>query len=365
VKVTSSVATPSAVRFKATDALAAVLLAGFLILLLAFPAELFNKTYEENEEEIHLVFTHMGLRRHHLSRWVGYLVYVLVGAGLLTWLALGEEGSDGNPFAVAVGLFVALPLVTFAFEFPAELYLRTRSRIPGHLRVLPTALIVAGACALISRALHLEPAYLYGVFAGYTALRVGALAEEEEGKSVLVGVIAVAIIAGISWFAWGALDGEAHGDGRGWFVILVSTTFFWIFVLAAESLVFGLIPLKFLDGSLVRRWRTSAWLVPQLAAAAFFIYVQMLHGSTKKVDTVSDVIKPFALFAGFGLASFAFWAYFQWKGRPTAEHEEEEEELPAPPASVAPQPALAAAEVPASSGHVAQGADSPPPRYDS
>jgi hypothetical protein len=347
VKVTNSVATPSHVRFKATDALAAVLLAGFLVLLLAFPAELFNKTYDENEEEIHILLTRMGLRRRHLSKFAGWIAFVVVGAGLSIWLGLAE-GSDGNPLAVAVGLLVAVPVVMFAFEFPAELYLRTRSKIPGSLRVLPTALLVGAACAVLSRAIHLVPAYLYGVFAGYTAAREDALAEEEEGKSVLVGVIALAVLAGACWFAWGALDPQAHGASRDWFVILVSTAFFWIFVLAAESLVFGLIPLKYLDGSRLRGWRNSAWLIPQLLAAAFFIYVQMLHGSTQKVHTFGDVIKPFLLFVGVGLLSFAFWGYFQWKGRPTAGHHEETPEAagegapdPVPAGAPAvPQPAL-------------------------
>jgi hypothetical protein len=383
VQVTSSVPTPGQVRFKATSALLAAALAGFLVLLLAFPAEVFNKTYDENEEEIHLVFTRMGLRRHHLSRFWGYLVYVLVGVGLTVWLALGEE-SDGNPVAVAIGLLVALPVVTFAFEFSAELYLRTRSRIPGSLHVLPTALFVAALCAVISRLIHLEPAYLYGVFAGYTAMRAGSLAEEEEGKSVLVGVAVLAVIAGISWFAWGALDGQAHGDHRDWFVILVSTAFFWIFVLAAESLVFGLIPLKYLDGSLVRRWRTSAWLIPQLLAAAFFVYVMMLHGTTKKVTTLSELVRPFAFFAGVGLLSFAFWGYFQWNGRPSAEHgeggeggEDEKTPAPAPTPAAAPvvaQPALLTAAdilprsalpssstLPSTSTLPPPGADAPPP----
>jgi nitrogen fixation-related uncharacterized protein len=368
------VPTPSQVRFKATSALLAAVLGGFLVLLLAFPAELFNKTYDENEEEIHGVFTRMGLSRHHLSRVWGYLVYVLVGVGLTVWLALGEE-SDGNPVAVAIGLLVALPVVTFAFEFSAELYLRTRSKIPGSLHVLPTALFVAALCALISRAIHLEPAYLYGVFAGYAAVRAGSIAEEEEGKSVLVGVSVLAVIAGISWFAWGALDGQAHDEHRDWFVILVSTAFFWIFVLAAESLVFGLIPLKYLNGSLVRRWRTSAWLIPQVLAAAFFVYVIMLHGTTKKVTTLSELVRPFAFFVGVGLLSFAFWGYFQWNGRPTAEHGEggeEEKETPVP--APAPAAAPASPSAPAAAPAVAQpalltaadllpppGPDAPPP----
>jgi hypothetical protein len=318
------VATPSQVRFKAKKVALAVALAALIVLLLAFPAELFNKTYDENEEEIHTVLTRVGLRRHHLQSRIGLLVFVLVGAGMTVWLALGE-GPEGNPIAFAVGIVVALPVVTFAFELPAELYLRTRSRIVGKLHVLPTALAVGVICALVSRLLRLEPTYLYGIFASFVAAREGSIAEEEEGKSVLVGTLAMVAVAGLCWFGWGALNGDAHGAHRDWAVILFSTTLFWVFVLSAEGLVFGLMPLKYLDGSLLRRWRTSIWLVCQLAAASFFVYVIMMDGSTKKIDTFSQLIRPYALFIGFGLVSFAFWRYFQWDGRPTALDESADE----------------------------------------
>jgi hypothetical protein len=317
VKVTQGVATPSSLRFKLSGALAAVLAGALLVLLLAFPAELFNKTYEENEGEIHVLFTKLGLRRHHLSRGLGLIAFVLVGAGLTIWLALGE-GSDGNPVAVGVGLLIALPLVTLAFEFPNELYSRVRSRVPGEFRVLPTALGVGLVCALISRAIDLHPAYLYGIFAGFSAARAGALTEEHEGKAVLFGALVLAVLAGLCWFGWGALDAQAHGPHRDWFVILVSTALFWIFILGAEGLVFGLVPLDYLEGKALRRWRGRIWLVTQLAALAFFVYVQMLHGETEKISEFSELIKPIAFFAGFGLVSFVFWGYFHWDKRPTA-----------------------------------------------
>jgi hypothetical protein len=317
VHVTQGVATPAALRFKASGVIAAVVAGALLILLLAFPAELFNKTYEENEQEIHVVFTKLGLRRHHLARGLGLVFFILVGTALTAWIALGE-GSDGNPVAVAVGLLIAVPLVTFAFELPSELYSRFRSKIPGELRVLPTALGVGLVCALISRLIDLHPAYLYGVFAGFSAGGARMLSEEHEGKAVLVAAIVLAAIAGISWFAWGQLNAQAHGPHRDWFVILVSTAFFWIFILGAEGLVFGLIPLDYLEGHALRRWRRLVWFVAQLAAVAFFVYVQMLHGETEKIDTFTELIKPFAFFLGFGVVSFAFWGYFHWDRRPTA-----------------------------------------------
>ena len=364
VKVTSSVVTPQHIKFKAGKVALAVALGALLVLLLAFPAELFNKTYDENEEEIHHVLSRVGLRRHHLSPVWGLLAFTVVGAGMTIWLALAE-GGDGNPVAVAVGLLIALPVVTFAFEVPAEFYLRTRSKVPGKLHVLPTALAVAVVCALVTRLIKLQPAYLYGIFASFTAVRAGSIAEEEEGKSVLVGAAATMGVGALAWFGWGALDSQAHGPERDWLVILASTAMFWIFVLAAEGLVFGLMPLKYLDGALLKAWRSSVWLIAQVAAAAFFVYVQMLHGSTKEIQTFSDLVKPYLLFVGFGLFSLAFWRYFQWKGRPSALKEEGAREprqpIPVVAAAIAASQGNGATAASAAPGNGAAAAPAPVP----
>ncbi len=296
---------------------------GFLILLLAFPAELFNKTYEENQHEIHGVFTRFGLRRYHLPPVIGLITFALIGTALTAWLALGE-GSDGNPVAVAVGLLVAVPLVNFAWELPVELYSRRRSKIPGELRVLPTALLVGLLCALLSRGLKLHPAYLYGIFAGFTAARAGSLTKEHAGKAVLISAVILAVLGIGCWFAWGALASQAEGGHRTWPIVLLATAFFWVFILSAEALVFGLVPLDYLHGKALRRWRSRMWLVLQIVAAVFFVYVQVLHGETEHVNDFHELIRPFIFFVLFGLLSFAFWRYFHWERRPTARYAAEE-----------------------------------------
>ncbi len=325
VRVTETAATPLALKFKPAGIALAALLGGFLVLLLAFPSELFNKTYQENEAEIHFLFRRAGLTRYHLRPIYGLIAFVLLGVALSVWVAL-DEGSKGNIAAVALGALIALPVVTFAFELPREFYGRFRSKARGTLHVLPTALAVGLVCAIVSRALHLHPAYLYGVFAGFAAAAGAEVGEAEEGKSILIAVIALAVIMIAAWFGWGALDAQAHGPHRDWFVIIASTGLFWIFMLGAEALVFGLMPLRYLDGSALRRWRTLAWLLPQFAAAAFFVYVQMLHGETEKINTINQLVRPFALFLVFGVLSFAFWGYFRWNGRPTRLTREEEYE---------------------------------------
>lgn len=323
VKVVRFVATPTALHFKAGSLAIAAIAGGLLVLLLAFPAELFNKTYEENQDEIHGVFKHVGVRRYHLPPGFGLIAFALIGGALATWLALGE-GSDGNPVAVAVGLLVALPLVNFAWELPVELYSRRRSKIRGELHVLPTALIVGLLCALLSRALKLHPAYLYGIFAGFAAARAGTLTKAHAGKAVLWSAGILALLGIGCWFAWGALAGHAEGDHRTWPIILLATAFFWVFVLSAEALVFGLIPLDYLHGKDLRRWRSTVWLLAQVLAAAFFIYVQVFHGEAEHINDFHELIRPLIFFVVFGGLSFAFWGYFHWDRRPTARYATEE-----------------------------------------
>jgi hypothetical protein len=294
----------------------AIALGALLVLLLAFPAELFNQTYGENEAEIHGILGRVGWRSWHLPPWAGFVAFALVGGALSAWLALGQL--EGSPVARTAGLILALLIVTFAFRLPIELYSRAKSAIAGTLEVLPAALVVAAACAVASQALGLKPSYLYGVFVGFAAARAGALTRENQGRAVLIGAAVAAAAGLVAWLGWGAIDGDLHDPGRGWAATLAATTLFWTFVLTAESLVFALVPLRFLDGAALRRWHGGVWLAAQLVAAAFLAYVLMLRGSTAHVDAVEQLVKPFALFAAFGLFSFAFWGYFRWERRPTA-----------------------------------------------
>jgi hypothetical protein len=317
VLVTLEVPTPQQIELGLFALGLALLLGGVIVLLIAFPSELFNQTYQNNEKEIHGILGRFGRRRRVFPPVAGFVVFALLDAALCTWLAL-EEGEDGNPVALAIGTAVALPAVTLWFLLPIEAYTRWKSGVGGTLHVLPSLLLVALVCAVLSSALDLEPAYLYGLAVAFGAASARTLTAEHEGRSVLAGAATLAGLALAAWIAWGALDAEAHGTDRDWPVIVISTILFWMFVMAAEGLVFALAPLRFLDGAKLWRWSFRAWLVTELVAAAFFVYVLMLHGQASEIDAVDQIVKPLGFFVAFGLASCAFWAYFRWETRPTA-----------------------------------------------
>jgi hypothetical protein len=318
VRLTSTLAGADLLRPSLTVLLAVGLLAALLILLIAFPAELFNKTYEKNRHEIHWLLGQIGLRRHRLPPVLGLSLFVLLGAALSAMLA-GDEGADGNPVAQVIGFAVAIPIVTFTYGLPTEAYARGRSGVPARLQVLPAALTVTLVCAVLSWLLKLDPPYLYGLFAGYAALGTRRLGRAHEGFGTLLGVVCLVGCALLAWFAWNPVHGMAYGPRPTWTAVIADAALFWIFVLATESLVFALPPLRFLDGRKLREWHLAHWLIPQTVAVGLFVYVFiLLRGQLDPPDGgIQAVLKALLFFAIFAALSIAFWAYFRWDRRPT------------------------------------------------
>jgi hypothetical protein len=190
--------------------------------------------------------------------------------------------------------------------------------------VLPSALILAGFLALLSRLAEFSPPYVYGLIAVYIgadrALKNFSEREEreEKGRRTLIGVLCLFATSVISWFVWVPLDHAFHQgpmEGFGWLVLDAFLATF--FLLGLETAVFGMMPLTFLKGEEVWRWKPAVWVTVFLLIAFVFINVQFVAGAEEAVDlTVKEIIldkmvKAAALFTVFGILSFAFWGYFQ------------------------------------------------------
>ncbi|SNY65677.1 FGLLP motif-containing membrane protein [Paractinoplanes atraurantiacus] len=332
-------------------------LAALLVILIAFPAEVFNKTFERNKNEIHGVIRALGVRGPgSVPAWLqgGLLV---VTAALLALAFSGDEGpatvkipdgglvaqgqslaeQSGNMLAHAVALLVAIPLVMTAYAAPGELYLRRVRRGKAVLRVPMIALGVALTCALASHVLDLKPSYTYGLFAMFVVVRfkrqptVG-----QSARAVLWSAGGLAALVGAAYLGYQGSWAPAHTAGAGWLPVLGNAIAFWVVVLGAETLVFALMPVKFLDGRTVAGWCLSLWTGLQFLAAWFF-WMVVKGRAAANPPGVDDhqILKALCLFLAFGVASFLFWGYFRWPNRPTAR---EFGGAPEPPARL-PRPA--------------------------
>jgi hypothetical protein len=276
-----------------------------------FPSELFNSTLDANYEEIRSWF---GLGPKAASppraQAVKFVAFVAAG-GVLYALLSPDFRLDLSTLALAFGLSISLTLTTFVFRLPFVIHsVRHHGEWPK-LKVLPGAVLVAAACVAISRALHFQPGYLYGLIGGLEARRT---AEDTTGRLTSLASLSVLGIGLVSWAAREPVASAAARAGAGFWTIAADACLAAIFVVCLETVVFSMIPMRFLEGDKVTRWSRRAWI--GLFASGLFAFVHILLQASSGYAGHTQAAQRWivvALFAGFGLFSVAFWAYFRYR----------------------------------------------------
>jgi hypothetical protein len=293
-----------------------------IVLLMPFPAELFNKTLEEHLSEVRGALGRVPLLGLIVGRGAGretgqmgwfnpvaVLVFVLVSAALYGLLDPGF-GLGAASLVTYFGLLVALVAVAWLAALPLRSVHHRLTGDSGRLRAVPWTLLFAALSVLISRAACFLPGYLYGLVIGYAFVR--EIEERDEGRGLAAGAWWMLGLAFVAWFALGAVRTpgiEPSVPGR-----IAESVFAAITVGGIEGIVFGLVPLRFLHGEAVFRWRRSRWgVLYGLGLFAFFWII--LNPSNGFVGTSSqtELFTALALFVGFGLASVLFWSYFRFR----------------------------------------------------
>jgi hypothetical protein len=289
-----------------------------LLFIVGFPAELFNKTLEENRHRLPTWF-----RRDLPPDTPALPWWHLVGFALLSavMLSLVEEGAGFNAeTAVLVVAMLVAVVVTFAsYAGPAELFARDPEHSPASLRTLWLGFIVAAVCVAVSRIRELQPGYAYGLLAFFA---VDALAAERrarrQGPAVLFGAVILLMVGVISWLLWSFVDPAAAQPGAGLPVLVLDSVLAATFVLALQGVVFGLVPIEYMDGRKLRRWNGPAWLITWSLATFLFVHV-LFKKYLVDVDVVpgevpadwTKVLAALTPFLLFGALSFGLWLYLR------------------------------------------------------
>lgn len=239
-------------------------------------------------------------------------VVALISAFLNPDLALNAEG-----LAIFLGFLAAIAVVLVTFELPAILVHRRGTGETGRMRVLPWAIVLAAVFVLISRLFNLQPGYLYGVILAVVFLQ--AVAPRQEGREAAFGAAFTLVLALVAWVLLTAVRGAGlpPGDLVG---LALETALAAIVVAALEAVAFGLMPLRFMPGYVIYRWRRPVWAV--LWALSLFGFIHILIGPN--AGYLSDLSIPalmaaLGVFALFGAISVLFWAYFRFVYRPPAQ----------------------------------------------
>jgi hypothetical protein len=270
--------------------------------IVVFPGELFNRTLKENYDNIGKWLTFLGrpvrhvVKRLHAVGWVGVGTVTALTAGLYSLV----EEDPGSPFAAYLGTLAGLVVVTAASALPAVLYLRQRGE--GGFRAFPGALVFAVVTVTISLVLHLEPGYAYGLVFGYAVTQPST---RNEGIAAALSGAAILVVGVTAWLGWAHLP---RGDSL--FIAAAHTMLRFISIAGVETVIYGMLPIRFLEGAKVFAWNRVVWavlLVLGIVCLGDVLFV------TQRVFISGPFSSALAPVIGFGVFSIAFWGLFQFR----------------------------------------------------
>ena len=290
-----------------------------VILFITFPSQLFNRTFEENYDEIRqITLRRLGwLRRfrrdaeREAGEWLrlgAFAIVVLGGAGLGS---LNDRGFGFNLRSAATYVAVVLSiLIGIAVGATVgAVYRRLRHHpVEARFHALPAGLLVAAICVLISRLSSFEPGYLYGVIASLAFQ--GTLAKNEQGHAVALSAIASLTVAVIAWLIWVPVGHAAAVPGAPFAVVLVADLLGSIFVGGLVGNVIGLLPLRFLSGGTLLAWSRAAWAATFGIAVFGLVEVELRPQSSSAHPGGAPVVTAVLLFVLFGGSSAGMRSFF-------------------------------------------------------
>jgi hypothetical protein len=281
--------------------------------LVGFAAELFNKTVEENRGRIRRRLRPGAGRPRSLPRAPRLQVLAFLALSVVCTLAVEPQlGLDSATYALALSLPIAISLTVLAYSGPAEAYRRRVSRIRAFPQLIPGALAVALLLGVLSRSAHLVPGYVYGLFLAFTHAGLRRMSVREEGQATALGACALAGL-GVSAWVWRIpverVSADQDAPAFGW--VLTENVLTQTYVGAVIGLVFGLLPIRFLDGHLLWRWSRWGW-AAVYAVAVFLFLLTLVDPTGVAVGASREMcLRAMYWFGAFLLASVAFWAVFR------------------------------------------------------
>jgi hypothetical protein len=312
---TRAISAPDEVNWSPTVVGTNILLALLLVILMPFPAALFNSTLGANYETIRKWFRLKpkppGLRSMSSpKRWLGFGILLVITAALNSALD-PTLGLNRRSLTFFLGLLASIAAVNLVGSVPDRLYMRLKYKDRPFVKLYPLALLVAVASVGISRLIAYRPGYLYGLIAGVGFSK--ALSKNESGWATLRTTAWMFLVSGIAWLAWIPVKSavESNPDRIG--LLVLDTTLAALFAAGISGNMFGLLPLKFLEGETLLKWNRIAWGL--LFGFGVFTFLQTLIEHTGDAIPRSSIVTAAALFVGFGTISILFWSYFRIKNR--------------------------------------------------
>ena len=250
-------------------------------------------------------------------RLIEPLSIVAVAALIYSFLDPGFSISTQG-LQLFLSLLVSVAVVTYLYEGVQARMCRTRFQTPAALKLYPAALLVAVGCVVASRVAGFSPGYLYGFVGAMAFLTAAKPSVACRGRMVLIASVSLLALSVGVWFL--AVPLSAAAEGGGWLLQLLQGTAVAIFVAGLESVFFGLIPLNFMDGETLLRWRKVIWLV--LFATVGFMFWHVLlnkdsqYGAAFAGQSTRVMLTLLAVFTGLTLVTYFYFRSRRPHGAP-------------------------------------------------
>ena len=298
-----------------------VLIALLSLLGLALTKEVFNQTVRKNYEEIRRWFRFwppieqrlLGGPRGQRPDWQMFIAFSLVGGLLYGFLEPRFFTDLGETLAVLIGMSLALAVVVLVHTLSESRYVSRHGGGPGRLKFFPMVLPVAVVSVLISRVVNFEPGYIYGVFVGIAFRR--ELLAAVEGASIALASWVTLGVSVAAWILWMPVE-SLTAPGAPFLAFVAENFLVLVFVLGLETLLFGLLPLQFLDGEKLFTWNRRRWLA--IWGLSAFLALQVLINPSSRGRFVVSGNTGLATWIALAVAFFALtaglWLWFRLKG---------------------------------------------------
>ena len=298
------------------------------LLLITFPANLFNKTFEENYDVI-AAWWEPRLRRFRRKptatdadggeaeavdeaaaarreQWI--FGTVVVAGAVLGGLLNPKFGANSASADSFIATLLTVLTGTVLAAAVATIYRRRKGyAVTRHLQALPAGLAIAALCVVLSRVSDFQPGYLYGVVCGVAF--AGALAKNENGHLVALGHLATIGLAVVAWFLWVPVNHAAAHHPGVFPLVILDDLLASLFVGGLVGSVINLIPVRFMPGHALASWHRGAWMAV-FGIAAFGMTEIVLFPSLHNHAGHAPLATIIVLFVLFGGGSLAFRDYF-------------------------------------------------------
>jgi hypothetical protein len=314
----TSLLLPSQISFSPKAIAKSAAVAAIAIPFIAFPTEVLNATLEEHEDDLLALRRRLRRKKHRTEAEAQEsrrrnnlkLTAVLVVSAVLYGLLDPSFSFNESSLITFLGLLFGLAIITVATDLPAALYLRKKDPeavVQGH--VLPGAIGIAAVCVVISRVLHFEPGYLYGLVAGLQVVNKVKISEDDSGRAQMWSFGTMIGVSIIAWLLRQPLSHFVTADHVSFLVAGIDATLVSVFIAGIQGALISLLPLKFLPGRDLYRWNRPAWAV--LFAITVFAFVHLLLGQgSSYVGTISGFSAAVVFTLIFLVITLGTWVFF-------------------------------------------------------